>query len=117
VLTGLYLLLEIRRFWRGDDLSVRGTSQAELYTYTVVMLILGAVLLWRAITTGSQTLRRAAMAVIGLTAAKVFLIDASGLSGLVRVFSFLALGLSLAGLAALNRWAASRSGPERTPLL
>ena len=81
------------------------------------MLILGAALLWRAITTGSQTTRRAAMAVIGLTAAKVFLIDASGLSGLVRVFSFLALGLSLAGLAALNRWAASRSGPERTPPL
>lgn len=117
VLAGLYILLEIRRFWRGDDLSVPGTSQAELYTYTVAMLILGAALLWRAITTGSQTTRRAAMAVIGLTAAKVFLIDASGLSGLVRVFSFLALGLSLAGLAALNRWAASRSGPERTPPL
>lgn len=117
VLTGLYLLLEIRRFWRGNDLSVPGTSQAELYTYTVVMLVLGAVLLWRAITTGSQTTRRVAMAVIGLTAAKVFLIDASGLSGLTRVFSFLALGLSLAGLAALNRWAASRSGPERTPPL
>lgn len=117
VLTGLYILLEIRRFWRGDDLSVPGTSQPELYTYTVVMLILGAALLWRAITTGSQTLRRAAMAVIGLTAVKVFLIDASGLSGLVRVFSFLALGLASVGLAALNRWAASRSGPARTPPL
>jgi uncharacterized membrane protein len=50
------------------------------------------------------------MGVIGLTVAKVFLIDASGLSGLTRVFSFLALGLSLAGLAWLNRWAALRSG-------
>ena len=45
---------------------------------------------------------------IALTIAKVFLIDISGLSGLTRVFSFLALGLSLAGLAWLNRWAAGR---------
>lgn len=48
------------------------------------------------------------MAVIALTIAKVFLIDASGLTGLTRVFSFLALGLSLAALAWLNRWAAGR---------
>ena len=34
---------------------------------------------------------------------------ASGLSGLTRVFSFLALGLSLAALAWLNRWAAARA--------
>jgi uncharacterized membrane protein len=112
-----YAVMEIRRFWRGDDLSVPGTSQPELYTYTVALLILGAVLLWQAILRGSQTLRRAAMAVIALTSAKVFLIDAAGLTGLTRVFSFLALGLSLAGLAALNRWAAARSGPDRTPPL
>ena len=42
----------------------------------------------------------------------VGLIDASGLSGLTRVFSFLALGLSLAALAWLNRWAAWRQGDD-----
>lgn len=112
-----YAVMEIRRFWRGDDLSVPGTSQPELYTYTVALLLLGAALLWQGIRRGSQGLRRAAMAVIALTSAKVFLIDASGLTGLMRVFAFLALGLSLAGLAALNRWAAARSGPDRTPPL
>lgn len=50
------------------------------------------------------------MAVIGLTVAKVFLIDAAGLSGLTRVASFVGLGLALAGLAWLNRWAAARQG-------
>ncbi|MBC7737444.1 MAG: DUF2339 domain-containing protein, partial [Candidatus Saccharibacteria bacterium] len=40
---------------------------------------------------------RIGMAVIAVTVAKVFLIDASGLTGLTRVFSFLGLGLSLAG--------------------
>jgi uncharacterized membrane protein len=107
-LAALYAGLEIRRLWRGDDLSVPGVTQYELYSYTIALMALGAILLWQAIARGSAPLRRAAMAVIALTVAKVFLIDAAGLSGLTRVFSFLALGLSLAGLAWLNRWAAGR---------
>lgn len=109
-LCGFYAAMEIRRFWRGDDLSVAGVTQPELYSYTVALLVLGAVLLWQAIAKGSPLLRRMAMGVIAVTVAKVFLIDISGLSGLIRVFSFLALGLSLAGLAWLNRWAAARMG-------
>ncbi len=111
----LYVVLEIRRFWRGDDLSVYGTSQPELYSYTVALLLLGAVLLYQAIARKSDTLRRIAMAVIGLTIAKVFLVDVSGLTGLTRVFSFLALGLSLAGLAWLNRWAAGAHPAKADP--
>ena len=107
-LVAFYAALEIRRFWRGSDLSVPGVTQAELYSYTVALMLLGAALLYQAIARRSQGLRRIAMAVIALTIAKVFLIDASGLTGLTRVFSFLALGLSLAGLAWLNRWAAGQ---------
>lgn len=106
----LYAALEIRRFWQGNDLSVEGVSQGELYSYTLALMLLGAALLYQAIARRSAGLRRLAMAVIGLTVAKVFLIDASGLSGLTRVFSFLLLGLALAGLAFLNRWAAGQSG-------
>ncbi|SPH16865.1 hypothetical protein DEA8626_00379 [Defluviimonas aquaemixtae] len=109
-LVALYAGLEIRRFWRGDDLTVPGVTQAELYSYTIAMMVVGAGLLYQAIARRSQSLRRVAMAVIALTIAKVFLIDISGLTGLTRVFSFLALGLSLAGLAWLNRWAAGRQG-------
>jgi uncharacterized membrane protein len=104
----VYAVLEIRRFWQGPDLSLPGVTQAELYSYTVALMTVGAVLLYQAIARRSQGLRRIAMAVIALTIAKVFLIDASGLTGLTRVFSFLALGLSLAGLAWLNRWAAGQ---------
>ncbi|WP_413872382.1 DUF2339 domain-containing protein [Albidovulum sp.] len=107
-LSALYAGLEIRRLMRGDDLSVPGVTQGELYAYTLALMAVGAGLLYQAIARRSPPLRRAAMAVIGLTIAKVFLIDISGLSGLTRVFSFLALGLSLAGLAWLNRWAAAR---------
>ncbi|WP_281841285.1 DUF2339 domain-containing protein [Sinisalibacter aestuarii] len=104
----VWLVLAIRHFWRGAEMDMAGFSQPELYTYTMVLLIAGAGLLYQAIARRSDLLRKAAMAVIGLTVAKVFLVDISGLVGLLRVFSFLALGLALAGLAFLNRWAASR---------
>ncbi len=109
-LAALYAGLEIRRFWRGDILSVEGVTQPELYSYTLALMLTGAALLYQAIARRSPMLRRIAMTIIALTIAKVFLIDASGLTGLTRVFSFLGLGLSLAGLAWLNRWAGAQSG-------
>ena len=113
-LVALYAGLEIRRWWQGDWLGLNGgVSQAELYTYTLALMVLGAALLFRAIQLRSDTRRRLAMAVILLVVAKVFLIDAAGLTGLTRVFSFLGLGLSLAGLAWLNRWVGKASArPE-----
>ena len=87
-----------------------GITQGEISTYTGAMLLLGAALFYQAVASGSALLRRAGLTLIGLTVAKVFLIDAAGLTGLVRVGSFLALGLSLAGLAWLDRWASGRRG-------
>ena len=55
------------------------------------------------------------MTVIALAIAKVFLFDISGPTGLLRVFSFLALGLALAGLAWLNRWTANRATGAAKP--
>ena len=44
-----------------------------------------------------------ALAIVGLVAAKAFLIDMAGLTGLWRVLSFLGLGLVLIGLGTLYR--------------
>lgn len=104
-LVTLYAGLEIRRLWQGDWLGAPGVKQGELYSYTVAMLLTGAALLWQALARRDLRLQRIAMAVIALTVAKVFLLDAAGLTGLTRVVSFAGLGLSLAGLAWLNRWA------------
>lgn len=109
-LAALYCVLEIRRFWHGDFLGGTTVVQGELYSYTLALMALGAALLYQAIARRSVLLRRAAMAVIAVVVAKVFLWDASGLTGLTRVISFLGLGLSLAGLAWLNRWAGQVSG-------
>ena len=104
-LAALYVGLEIRHFWQGNWLGIPGVPEEELYSYTIALMVLGAGLLWQAILRRSHLLRRIAMTVIALVIAKVFLIDAAGLTGLTRVFSFLGLGLSLAGLAFVNRWA------------
>jgi uncharacterized membrane protein len=112
----LYAGLEIRRFWQGDWLGMPEVGQGELYTYTLAMMALGAGLLFQAIRRRSDLIRRIAMTVIGLTIAKVFFLDAAGLTGLTRVFSFLGLGLSLAGLAWLNRWAGKAAEREGTPV-
>lgn len=98
-----YVIYETRRLFRGDNLSVRGVTDGELYAYTLLMLITSIVLLLLAYKRRSVTLRKLAMAGVGLTIAKVFLIDMSGLSGLTRVFSFMGLGLALLGLTWLNR--------------
>jgi uncharacterized membrane protein len=103
-LVAFYVGLEIRRFFQGDYLGAHHVTQGELYTYTLALMLLGAALLYQAIAKRSDGLRKIAMGVIALVVAKVFLLDAAGLTGLTRVVSFLGLGLSLAGLAWLNRW-------------
>lgn len=99
----LYTGLEIRRFWQGDVLSGPGMPAGELYSYTVAMLLAAAALLVLAFMRQSATLRKLALVAVGLTVAKVFLIDMSGLDGLIRVVSFLVLGLVLAAMAWVNR--------------
>lgn len=108
LLAAIWLGFAIRHFWRGADLSVPGTSQPELYTYTIALLVVGAILIYRSLAKRSDLMRKLGVGVIAVAVAKVFLIDVAGLSGLTRVFSFLALGLCLAGVAWLNRWASSR---------
>jgi uncharacterized membrane protein len=98
-----YVGMEIRRLWRGTDLSVPGFTDPELYSYTLAMLVASVALLALAFSRRSDNVRKIAMAGVALTIAKVFLVDMSGLSGLIRVFSFMGLGMSLVGLAWLNR--------------
>ncbi|WP_299547052.1 DUF2339 domain-containing protein [uncultured Tateyamaria sp.] len=101
----------VRHLWQGAegmDLN-QGFLQPELYSYTVAILLTGAVLFYQSLARNATVLRRAGLTVIGLAVAKVFLIDISGLDGLVRVLSLVVLGLSLAGLAWLNRWAQMRN--------
>ncbi len=83
--------------WDGEVLD------AELWAYSGAWVLLGAGLMAAGLWTGLRGLRLAALGLIGLAAAKVFLVDMAGLDGLWRVLSFLGLGLSLIGLGAFYR--------------
>ncbi|MEM6740648.1 MAG: DUF2339 domain-containing protein [Pseudomonadota bacterium] len=110
-----WVFVAIRHVWQGAagmELE-NGIMQPELYSYTVALLLAGSLLFYQSLATGSPLLRRAGLVVLGLTVAKVYFVDAGGLTGLTRVFSFLLLGLALAGLAWLRRWAEERSMAAR----
>jgi uncharacterized membrane protein len=91
----LFLSLEVRQWFQGAYLNQDAVGDAELYSYSVVWLIYGGLLLAAGIVTGRQALRYASLAVVLVAVADVFIINAIQLSGLYRVFSFLGLGLSL----------------------
>lgn len=103
LLGALYVGMEIRRWWQGDNLSGHGILNGELYSYTIAMMLAASALLVLAFVKQSALLRRSALIAVGLTVAKVYLIDMSGLDGLLRVVSFLVLGLVLAAMAWVNR--------------
>jgi uncharacterized membrane protein len=81
-----------------------GVSNAENIGYSAALLALSLVWMWRGIATVSRTLRIAGLSLLTLVTFKVFLIDAAALDGILRILSFLGLGLALIGIG----WAYSR---------
>jgi uncharacterized membrane protein len=76
-------------------------SDAEYYGYSVAWLIYGGFILVLAIWRRLPALRHAGAGIVVLVVFKVFLGDASGLTGLYRTASFLGLGLTLLALGYL----------------
>ncbi len=76
-----------------------GSDVGSLPILNLLLFAFGLILLALGIARKSTALRRASLAVTLLAVAKVFLHDASNLTGLYRVVSFLGLGASLLGLA------------------
>jgi uncharacterized membrane protein len=114
ILVALWAFAAVRHFWQGPQgmpLS-NGMAQPELYSYTIALLLIGGGLFYQSLAKRSAMMRKVGLFVIGAAVAKVFFVDISGLEGLTRVFSLLVLGLSLAGLAWLNRWAQEQVEPK-----
>jgi uncharacterized membrane protein len=72
-----------------------GASDFEVWTYSAVWLVLGALLLAAGSYLRSRPVRIASAILIAVTICKVFLVDMSSLTGALRAFSFIGLGLSL----------------------
>ncbi len=90
---------QVTQLFRGSVFQEMTATNAEFYAYSVAWLLLGIALLLVGTKRDDKMLRVASLLVMMLTVGKVFLFDASELSGLLRVFSFLGLGLSLLGLS------------------
>jgi len=102
-LAALWVALEIRHFWWGEYMASYGTTKPELYSYTVAMILAALGLLALAFIRQSAGLRKLALVMVVLVVAKVYFVDMSELDGLLRVVSFLVLGLVAALMAWVNR--------------
>ncbi|MDH3691331.1 MAG: DUF2339 domain-containing protein [Gammaproteobacteria bacterium] len=99
----IFVSLEIRHLWQSTIRLDLPTDSGELYTYSAVWLTMaiGAILsgAWRF---GNQCYR-AGMSLLALVIFKIFLVDMSDLEGLLRVASFMGLGLALLGISYLHQ--------------
>ena len=103
LLAFVYLSLETLRLFQGTRLHLRLAGEAELYAVSIVWLGYALALLAAAFRFRLPQVRTAALVVLAATVLKVFLVDLANLSGLMRVGSFLALGLVLVGVGEIYR--------------
>lgn len=116
LLSLLAVLAAIRQATHGSLLTGPiGTT--ENGGYSAAMLGLALFWLWRGITTGARDLRIFGLALLTGVTFKVFLIDAAALDGVLRILSFLGLGLALIGIGwAYGRFVGKGAAPDAEPV-
>jgi uncharacterized membrane protein len=98
VMVGLFGWATLRQAFHGSLLTEPGLGQTEDILRSVLGIALaGGYLLW-GIRGKSRVWRIASLVLMLAAVAKVFLLDASGLEGLLRIASFVLLGFSLIGI-------------------
>jgi uncharacterized membrane protein len=99
VLAFAWATLSVRRFWQGESVADwKGFLQGETYTYSVVWLVLGVLLLVVGSRFNAKSIRIASAALVFIAVLKVFLVDMSNLEGFLRALSFIGLGGVLIGI-------------------
>ncbi|MFC4701180.1 DUF2339 domain-containing protein [Glaciecola siphonariae] len=80
------------------SLFAASVQQAELYTYSILWLVIAIAVIVLAQYLMRNSLNRLGFSILALVVLKAFLIDMSNLEGLFRALSFIGLGLSLVGI-------------------
>ena len=93
--------LLVRQAFHGSILTGAGVSIGESYGYSLAGLLLSIALLAAGVRLPDRALRVAGLALLTATILKVFLVDASELEGVLRILSFLGLGIALIGIGKL----------------
>jgi uncharacterized membrane protein len=116
IFTGLalfiFISLEIRHLWHGNIRLSLPTTDAELYTYSAVWLVMAVLAILGGIWRFGEGSYRAGMLLLVLVIAKLFFIDLADLEGLLRVASFMGMGLALLGIAYLYQRLRGKKGSE-----
>jgi hypothetical protein len=98
VLLALFLFSELRQVFHGTLLVSPGLPMAEDILRSILAIALAIGFLLCGISRKQRDWRIASLILMLGAVAKVFLFDASGLEGVTRIASFIALGLSLIGI-------------------
>ena len=98
LLIACWINLSIRHIYHPSGLHTGGTNDSELYTYSVVWLLIGIGTLIAGIYLRNKQLRMVSVGILVLVVAKVFLVDMAGLEGILRALSFIGLGATLIGI-------------------
>lgn len=90
----------IRQYWQSGFIHLsKPTSDAELYSYSIIWLLLGALVVIAGHLKQQLLLQKIGLGILGAVIVKVFLIDMASLTGLLKAVSFIGLGLSLVALS------------------
>lgn len=99
LLVGVALM--VRQGFHGAILTGPERTIAEFYGYSLAGLVVAIGLLVAGIRLPDKALRLAGLVLLTATVFKVFLVDAAELKGILRILSFLGLGIALIGIGRL----------------
>jgi uncharacterized membrane protein len=109
LLIAFWALSELRHAFAGSLLTSLPMSQSEDLLRSLLGIVLALGYLWWGSRNNQRTWRIGSLVLMLVAVLKVFLVDAAGLEGLLRIASFLALGVSLIGIG----WVYSRQLSSR----
>ncbi|WP_324749056.1 DUF2339 domain-containing protein [Sphingomonas sp. LY54] len=95
------VMLLVRQAFHGATLTAIDMPVGERYGYSLAGLLLSVGLLGAGVRMADKPLRLAGLLLLTATVLKVFLVDAAALEGVLRILSFLGLGIALIGVGKL----------------
>ena len=99
VLLFLYINGVVRLAFNGQlSLNAAPIEEAELYTYSILWLLIAIGVIVFAQSRSNNSINRIGFGILAAVVLKAFLIDMANLEGLFRALSFIGLGLSLVGI-------------------
>jgi len=116
LLTLAAMLAAVRQAGHGS-LMIGPIGTAENGGYSAAILALALFWLWRGIAGGSRDLRIFGLALLTGVTFKVFLIDAAALDGVLRILSFMGLGVALIGIGWAYGRFVGKGAPEPEPAI